>query len=173
MNHCDKPAGVAAGRRGYRYPTEMEEKMKINIVHSKELDKWIAEHHYLHSAPAGAIIRMEIQDDTSQRIGGMMWGRNPSPKQDQRNVLCLTRMYCVDIRKAGRWQWRENISASIIRKSKGWLRIRPPARDMRGLYIKRTDGLRCHARPVERIAGPDAKILTYHQKSSGAGHRKW
>ena len=70
--------------------------MKINIVHSKELDKWIAEHHYLHSAPAGAIIRMEIQDDTSQRIGGMMWGRNPSPKQDQRNVLCLTRMYCVD-----------------------------------------------------------------------------
>ena len=70
--------------------------MKINIVHSKELDKWIAEHHYLHSAPAGAIIRMEIQDDTSQRIGGMMWGRNPSQKQDQRNVLCLTRMYCVD-----------------------------------------------------------------------------
>ena len=35
--------------------------MKINIVHSKDLDKWIAEHHYLQSVPAGAIIRMEIQ----------------------------------------------------------------------------------------------------------------
>ena len=70
--------------------------MKINIVHSKDLDKWIAEHHYLQSVPAGAIIRMEIQDDAGRRIGGMMWGRNPSPKQDQRNVLCLTRMYCVD-----------------------------------------------------------------------------
>ena len=86
---------------------------------------------------------------------------------------CIVWMIQNHIQRAGLWQWRESISVSITHKSKGWLRIRPPARDMRGLYIKRTDGLRCHARPVERIAGPDAKILTYHQKSSGAGHRKW
>lgn len=70
--------------------------MKIIIVHTTELDRWIADNHYLHSTPAGAMIRMEIQDDAGRRIGGMMWGRNTSPKQDQKHVLCLTRMYMVD-----------------------------------------------------------------------------
>lgn len=70
--------------------------MKINIVHTTELDRWIAAHHYLHTTPAGAVLRMELLDDAGKRIGGMMWGRNTSPKQDQHNVLCLTRMYCID-----------------------------------------------------------------------------
>ena len=70
--------------------------MKLKQIHTTEIDKWIAEHHYLHSTPAGAVLRLEIQDDAGQRIGGMMWGRNPSPRQDQQSVLCLTRMYCVD-----------------------------------------------------------------------------
>lgn len=70
--------------------------MKLNILHSVELDAWIKEHHYLHSTPAGAVIRMEFLDDNGQRIGGMMWGRNTSPKQNQHNQLCLTRMYFVD-----------------------------------------------------------------------------
>lgn len=73
-----------------------KENMKINIVHSTELDRWIATYHYLHNTPAGAVLRMELLDDTGKRIGGMMWGRNTSPRQDQYNVLCLTRMYCVD-----------------------------------------------------------------------------
>lgn len=70
--------------------------MKLKQIHTTEMDKWIAEHHYLHSTPAGAVLRLEIQDDAGQRIGGMMWGRNPSPRQDQQSVLCPTRMYCVD-----------------------------------------------------------------------------
>ena len=70
--------------------------MKLKQIHTTEMDKWIAEHHYLHSTPAGAVLRQEIQDDAGQRIGGMMWGRNPSPRQDQQSILCLTRMYCVD-----------------------------------------------------------------------------
>ena len=37
--------------------------MRLNVVHSEEIDKWIAEHHYLHSTPAGAVIRMEFVDD--------------------------------------------------------------------------------------------------------------
>lgn len=69
--------------------------MTLNIIHSIELDRWIAEHHYLHSTPAGAVLRMEFVED-GQRVGGMMWGRNTSPKQDQRNILCLTRMCFVD-----------------------------------------------------------------------------
>ena len=70
--------------------------MKLNILHTVEIDKWIAARHYLHSTPAGAVLRMEILDDDGRRIGGMMWGRNPSPKQPQSGVLCLTRMVCVD-----------------------------------------------------------------------------
>lgn len=70
--------------------------MKMYVVHSTEIDRWIAERHYLHSCPAGAVIRMEFQNDSGERIGAMLWGRNPSPKQDQKNQLCLTRMYFVD-----------------------------------------------------------------------------
>lgn len=76
--------------------TEKEvEKVIIVISHSTELDKWIAERHYLHSTPAGAVLRMSFEEN-GKRIGAMMWGRNPSPKQDQTNVLCLTRMFFVD-----------------------------------------------------------------------------
>ncbi len=70
--------------------------MRLNILHTVELDQWIKEHHYLHSTPAGAVIRMEFLNDNGQRIGGMMWGRNTSPKQNQHNQLCITRMYFVD-----------------------------------------------------------------------------
>lgn len=70
--------------------------MRLNILHTEELDAWIKAHHYLHSTPAGAVIRMEFLTDEGVRIGGMMWGRNPSPKQNQQNQLCLTRMYFVD-----------------------------------------------------------------------------
>lgn len=73
------------------------EQLILNIVHNTELDKWIAEHHYLSSTPAGAKIRMEFIDEKGRRIGGMLWGRNTSPKQDQKNVLCLTRMYFIDL----------------------------------------------------------------------------
>ena len=69
--------------------------MQLNIVHSTELDRYIAEHHYLHSTPAGAVCRMEFVEN-GKRIGAMMWGRNPSPKQDHQDMLCLTRMYFED-----------------------------------------------------------------------------
>ena len=68
----------------------------LRISNSTELDAWIKQRHYLHTVPAGAIIRMAFVDDANRQIGAMMWGRNPSPKQDQYNVLCLTRMYFVD-----------------------------------------------------------------------------
>lgn len=70
--------------------------MKINIMHTTELDCWIKEKHYLHSTPAGAVLRMEFTDDNGERIGGMMWGRPTSPKIDQKSILELTRMYFVD-----------------------------------------------------------------------------
>ena len=69
--------------------------MILSISHSTDTDSWIRENHYLHSTPAGAVIRMEFHEN-GRRIGAMMWGRNTSPKQDQQNILCLTRMFFVD-----------------------------------------------------------------------------
>lgn len=69
--------------------------MTLTISHSTDTDRWLQEHHYLRSTPAGAVIRMEFKDG-GHLVGAMMWGRNTSPKQDQKNVLCLTRMCFVD-----------------------------------------------------------------------------
>lgn len=69
--------------------------LELKISHTKNTDKWIEEHHYLHTVPAGAVIRMEFYDG-DRLVGAMMWGRNTSPKQDQINQLCLTRMCFVD-----------------------------------------------------------------------------
>lgn len=65
-------------------------------MHSTELDRWIANHHYLHSTPAGAVLRLEFLNDQRERIGAMMWGRPTSPQIDQQHILQLTRMYFVD-----------------------------------------------------------------------------
>lgn len=69
--------------------------MELSISHSTDTDKWLQERHYLHSTPAGAVLRMEFRED-GELIGAMMWGRSPSPKQDQKSLLCLTRMYFID-----------------------------------------------------------------------------
>lgn len=69
--------------------------MELIISHSTATDAWLRDRHYLKSTPAGAVIRMEFREG-GELIGAMMWGRNTSPKQDQKNVLCLTRMFFVD-----------------------------------------------------------------------------
>lgn len=61
--------------------------MRLQISHSTNTDKFIREHHYLHTTPAGTVIRMEFTDDAGKLIGAMMWGRNTSPKQDQK-ICC-------------------------------------------------------------------------------------
>ena len=86
--------------------------MRLNVVHSTELDEWIRDRHYLHTVPAGAVLRMEFLDDKGRRIGAMMWGRNPSPKTDQTNQLCLTRMYFVDETE----QFAESKALAMARK---------------------------------------------------------
>lgn len=60
-----------------------------------ELDRWITARHYLHSTPAGAVLRLEFLDG-GERIGAMLWGRPTAPKLDQEHILQLTRMYFVD-----------------------------------------------------------------------------
>lgn len=70
--------------------------LNMRQIHSTEIDRWIKERHYLHSTPAGAVLRLEFLDDTGIRIGAMMWGRPVSRKINQKTILELTRMYFVD-----------------------------------------------------------------------------
>lgn len=86
--------------------------MRLNIVHSTELDRWIAEHHYLHSTPAGAVIRMEFLSEDGRRLGAMMWGRPVAPQADQAQLLELTRMYFVE----GTEHCAESRALSMARK---------------------------------------------------------
>lgn len=70
--------------------------MKLEESHTKELDNWIAERHYLHSTPAGAKLRLWIKDDDNNIIGAMMWGRPTARTYDGERILELTRMYMID-----------------------------------------------------------------------------
>ena len=69
--------------------------MELKILHTKEIDGWIAERHYLKSVPAGAMLRLDFTEN-GKRIGAMLWGRPTSPKIDQKHTLELTRMFFVD-----------------------------------------------------------------------------
>ncbi|MCM3273040.1 Mom family adenine methylcarbamoylation protein [Paenibacillus elgii] len=69
---------------------------KVEVCRTKELDRWIAERHYLKSTPAGARLRLWILDKEGKRIGAMMWGRPNARKLDQEHLLELTRMYMID-----------------------------------------------------------------------------
>lgn len=68
----------------------------LREVHTTEIDRWIRENHYLHSTPAGAVLRLEFLDDSQRRIGAMMWCRPTSPKIDQQHILELSRMHFID-----------------------------------------------------------------------------
>ena len=70
--------------------------MRLEEVHSVEVDRYITEHHYLHSAPAGARLRLWIKDDSNNIIGAMMWGRPTARTYNQERILELTRMFMVD-----------------------------------------------------------------------------
>lgn len=74
--------------------------MILHEIKTTQIDGWIAQHHYLGNTPAGAVLRLAFydggEDGMERMIGAMMWGRNPSPKQNQQEVLCLTRMCFVD-----------------------------------------------------------------------------
>lgn len=70
--------------------------MKVEVSRSKDLDRWIAERHYLRSTPPGAQLRLWVLDDTGEAIGAMMWGRPTARSLDHTTILELTRMYLID-----------------------------------------------------------------------------
>lgn len=71
--------------------------MQLVIVHDKSVDQWLVEHHYLHSVPAGAVMRMRFENDTHLTLGCMMWCRPSARMLDQSGqLLQLARMCFVD-----------------------------------------------------------------------------
>lgn len=70
--------------------------MRVVVCKTTELDRWIAERHYLGCTPPGAVLRLWVLDDNGNRIGAMMWGRPTARKLDAGDKLELTRMYMID-----------------------------------------------------------------------------
>ena len=70
--------------------------MRLVKTHSKELDEWIKEHHYLKSARVVAKLRLWIIDDDGKIIGAMMWGQPTARVLDKESLLELTRMCFID-----------------------------------------------------------------------------
>lgn len=78
------------------FPDAEHKNIRLYEEHDTTVDKWIIEHHYLHSVPAGAIIRLCFKDNSERVVGCMMWGRPSSRKLDQVEILELTRMCFLD-----------------------------------------------------------------------------
>lgn len=70
--------------------------MRLEEVHTEDVDRYIIENHYLHSAPAGAKLRLWIKDDDNNVIGAMMWGRPTARTYDPNRIMENTRMYMID-----------------------------------------------------------------------------
>ena len=70
--------------------------MKLEQSHTTDVDRYITNHHYLHSAPAGAKLRLWVKDDNNNVIGAMMWGRPTARTYDCNRILELTRMYLIN-----------------------------------------------------------------------------
>lgn len=78
------------------FPDSEHKNIKLYVEKDTSIDKWICEHHYLHSTPAGAVLRLCFENSEGKLIGGMMWGRPVSRKIDQYGIMELTRMCFID-----------------------------------------------------------------------------
>lgn len=98
---------------------QIGKRIHLHEVHSKEVDRWIAERHYLRSTPCGARLRLWIQDQDRETIGAMMWGRPSARLLDQEAILEMTRMYFIDDTE----RFVESRALALARK---WIRKRFP-----------------------------------------------
>lgn len=120
--------------------------MDLHISHSEATDYWIQRHHYLHSTPAGARVRMEFYISYSEAlqltqesgidlstldtregkylVGAMMWGRPTSRKIDQKAILELTRCCFLDFMP-------RNTESKCLSKARSWIRKHLP--EVKGL----------------------------------------
>ena len=105
--------------------------MRLETCHTKAVDRYIIDKHYLHSAPAGAKLRLWVKDDDNNTIGAMMWGRPTARAYDPVRILELTRMYMLD----GTEPYAESKALGMARKL---IRIKLP--QVKGLIAYSSTG---------------------------------
>lgn len=145
--------------------------MRLEVCRTTDVDRYITERHYLHSTPAGARLRLWVQDENGATIGAMMWGRPTARTFSPTRIMELTRLFWTIISatapKAGRWQWRESISASIFPRSRGLSPTHRRHRDIRERSIQRTDGSRWAAQGRAHGAKRDERTSIRHIRRAG------
>jgi hypothetical protein len=90
--------------------------MRLEISHSTDVDRWIIENHYLHSAPAGARLRLWVKNDNGDVIGAMMWGRPSARTYDFTRIMELTRLHMIDETEPFAESAALGMSRKLIRK---------------------------------------------------------
>lgn len=70
--------------------------VRLEIQHTQDIDEWIAQRHYLASAPPGARVRMAFVTAEHTLLGAMMWCRPAARHYDQLHILELARMCFAD-----------------------------------------------------------------------------
>jgi len=67
----------------------------IVVSHSKDIQTWVAENHYLESCPWGNSLQLwcYIND---KRVGAMIWSKPVAKGIDQVHILELRRMFIID-----------------------------------------------------------------------------
>lgn len=98
---------------------QLGKRIHLHEAHDQELDRWIAERHYLQSVPCGARLRLWIMDQNRDVIGAMMWGRPSARLLNQETILELTRMYFID-------DTERFVESRALALSRKWIRKRFP-----------------------------------------------
>lgn len=96
---------------------------RLQPSESRELQAWIAERHYLGTAPAGYRAALEFLVGGS-RVGGMLLGRPAGRGLDDEGWLELTRMYFLD-------EAPTNTESRALAMMRRWVRVWMP--QVRGL----------------------------------------
>lgn len=77
------------------FAEEEHKGVRLYVEYDTSVDEWLKENHYLHSTPAGAILRLCFKDEAGRVIGCMMWGRPTSRKIDQnRDIGINAHVFC-------------------------------------------------------------------------------
>ena len=107
--------------------------MRLLLVNSEDVDKWIAQHHYLGYSPPGARLRFWIVNSSDEIMGAMMWGRPTARMLDQECLLELTRMCLID-------DTVPNAESQALGKARRWIRKHMPS--IKGLLAYASTGAR-------------------------------
>ncbi len=92
-------------------PRELE----VVEEHNNKVLKWICKHHYLHSTPAGARVRIAVYHK-GWLVGALLIGRPVARNEDQYTTVELTRMVLLDVCPKNSESYVLSRAIKIVRK---------------------------------------------------------